>query len=106
MMATKKLVVGVEFGPNMADIGKEASAALPPGRRYRYAREATLTLDDGSKERWTVSGKTKPSLKQSEISLSENIQKRMVSLEWYEFCERPSMSISYYIGPRSMEKAQ
>jgi hypothetical protein len=58
-------IVSVEYADELIDIGAAACKALPPGRRYRYARKHIYTLENGQQVNGETHGETKPKLVKS-----------------------------------------
>jgi len=85
--------------PCIKDIGKEASAALPPGRRHRYYYEGTYTLADGREIPTRVRAMTKPKLEDKLATTRRHVAQGMVSynedceLVMVTFCARPGGTI-------------
>jgi hypothetical protein len=67
--------------PQIQDIGKEAAAALPPGRRYRFYYEGNYTLADGREIATNVRALTKPKLQTRLADTYRHITKKMLTYD-------------------------
>lgn len=95
-------VVSAEVSDVTTDIGAQAAKALPPGRRYRYARDVKYTLDNGEVVASRITGQTKPRLQERIADIRNNIMLGCMLATQYDHGDGPywSLSTRYYIGPR------
>lgn len=93
-------VVAVEYGDKLLDIGAASAKSLPPGRRYRYAREHTLILKDGQRVEGTIRAMTKPKLAERIASEQDDVAKGRMSCSQSDWGDGPywSTSVKYYLG--------
>lgn len=97
-MGNPKVVVDIEVGSQITDIGAAASKALPPGRRYRYSVDVTYTLEDGEKYSSTIRELTKPKLKNAIERETRHVKQRTKSSEYIKDADCWISSYKYYIG--------
>ena len=67
--------------PAIKDLGKEASAALPPGRRYRFFYEGLYRLASGQDIPAKIRARTKPKLEEALASTRRHIEQGMLTYD-------------------------